>query len=156
MAKESVEILKGKLDVENLISQLNAALSEEWLAYYQSAHNNAGIQTPQRPMAEITDEEFDRTVAVDLRSFFCSQLAIAERSNFSTLAAASFEEHFKTPSALFTSIPRIISATRRILRGEVGTFCNLAKYMVLRAVSYTHLDVYKRQLLLTPAIMIKI
>lgn len=29
--------------------------------------NNAGIQTPQRPMAEITDEEFDRTVAVDLK-----------------------------------------------------------------------------------------
>lgn len=35
MAKESVNILKGKLNVENLISQLNAALSEEWLAYYQ-------------------------------------------------------------------------------------------------------------------------
>jgi len=31
------------------------------------AHNNAGIQTPQRPMAEITDDEFDRTVAVDLK-----------------------------------------------------------------------------------------
>lgn len=31
------------------------------------AHNNAGIQTPQRPMAEITDEEFDHTVAVDLK-----------------------------------------------------------------------------------------
>ena len=27
------------------------------------ALNNAGIQTPQRPMAEITDDEFDRTVA---------------------------------------------------------------------------------------------
>ena len=35
MAKESVKILQGKLDVECLISQLNAALSEEWLAYYQ-------------------------------------------------------------------------------------------------------------------------
>lgn len=35
MAKESVKILQGKLDVENLISQLNAALAEEWLAYYQ-------------------------------------------------------------------------------------------------------------------------
>lgn len=35
MAKESVKILQGKLDVENLIDQLNAALSEEWLAYYQ-------------------------------------------------------------------------------------------------------------------------
>lgn len=32
-----------------------------------TAHNNAGIQTPQRPMAEITEDEFDRTVAVDLK-----------------------------------------------------------------------------------------
>ena len=35
MAKESVKILQGKLDVKSLIDQLNAALSEEWLAYYQ-------------------------------------------------------------------------------------------------------------------------
>ncbi|EJX05706.1 hypothetical protein EVA_06185 [gut metagenome] len=77
-----------------------------------------------------------------LRSFFCSQLAIAERSNFSTLAAASFEENFKTPSALFTSIPRIMSATKRILRGEVGTFCNLAKYMVLRASFLLSADIF--------------
>lgn len=35
MAKENVAILKGKLDVDELLSQLNAALSEEWLAYYQ-------------------------------------------------------------------------------------------------------------------------
>lgn len=32
-----------------------------------AVHNNAGIQTPQRPMAEITDDEFERTVAVDLK-----------------------------------------------------------------------------------------
>lgn len=35
MAKESVKILRGKIDVDNLLSQLNAALAEEWLAYYQ-------------------------------------------------------------------------------------------------------------------------
>ena len=35
MAKESVKILQGKLDVKSLIDQLNAALSEEWVAYYQ-------------------------------------------------------------------------------------------------------------------------
>lgn len=35
MAKESVKILKGKLDVDKLLLHLNAALSEEWLAYYQ-------------------------------------------------------------------------------------------------------------------------
>lgn len=43
----------------------------EWIAAtygrLDAALNNAGIQTPQRPMAEITDEEFDRTVAVDLK-----------------------------------------------------------------------------------------
>ncbi len=32
-----------------------------------AAVNNAGIQTPQRPMAEITDEEFECTVAVDFK-----------------------------------------------------------------------------------------
>lgn len=43
----------------------------EWIVatygHLDAAHNNAGIQTPQRPMAEITDDEFDRTVAVDLK-----------------------------------------------------------------------------------------
>ena len=36
MARESVKILQGKLDVESLIAQLNAALAEEGLAYYLS------------------------------------------------------------------------------------------------------------------------
>lgn len=31
------------------------------------AFNNAGVQTPQRPMAEITYDEFDKTVAVDFK-----------------------------------------------------------------------------------------
>lgn len=35
MAKESVKILKGKLNVDSLLSLLNIALAEEWLAYYQ-------------------------------------------------------------------------------------------------------------------------
>ncbi len=35
MAKGSILILKDKIDVKNLIEQLNIALSEEWLAYYQ-------------------------------------------------------------------------------------------------------------------------
>lgn len=30
------------------------------------ANNNAGVQTPQRPMAEITNDEYNKTVAVDL------------------------------------------------------------------------------------------
>ncbi len=35
MANESVALLKGKIDVAVVLDQLNAALAEEWLAYYQ-------------------------------------------------------------------------------------------------------------------------
>lgn len=35
MAKGSLEILEGKIDVKEVIAQLNMALSEEWLAFYQ-------------------------------------------------------------------------------------------------------------------------
>ena len=35
MAKESVNILKDKIDIVDLLAQLNAALSEEWVAFYQ-------------------------------------------------------------------------------------------------------------------------
>lgn len=35
MGKESVQILKKRVDVVRLLDNMNAALSEEWLAYYQ-------------------------------------------------------------------------------------------------------------------------
>ena len=35
MAKESLLILRQRLNVTDLLAQLNAALSEEWLAFYQ-------------------------------------------------------------------------------------------------------------------------
>lgn len=55
----------------------------EWIvATYgrlDAALNNAGIQTPQRPMVEITDDEFDRTVAVDLKGVWnCMQYEIEQ------------------------------------------------------------------------------
>jgi bacterioferritin len=35
MARESILILRKRIDLPKLLSQLNSALSEEWLAYYQ-------------------------------------------------------------------------------------------------------------------------
>ena len=35
MARESIALLKGKVDIARLLDRLNAALSEEWLAFYQ-------------------------------------------------------------------------------------------------------------------------
>lgn len=55
----------------------------EWIVLtygrLDAALNNAGIQTPQRPMAEITNDEFDRTVAVDIKGVWnCMQFEIKQ------------------------------------------------------------------------------
>lgn len=43
------------------------------------AFNNAGVQTPQKPMAEITYDEFDKTVAVDLKGVWnCMKFEIEQ------------------------------------------------------------------------------
>ena len=57
MAKESVKILQGKLDVESLISQLNAALAEEWLAYYQYWIGALVVEGAMRPNVQSEFEE---------------------------------------------------------------------------------------------------
>ena len=54
MAKESVALLKGKIDVAVVLDQLNAALSEEWMAYYQYWTAAQIVVGPQR--AEIQKE----------------------------------------------------------------------------------------------------
>lgn len=54
MAKESVALLKGKIDVAVVLDQLNAALSEEWMAYYQYWTAAQVVKGPQR--AEIQKE----------------------------------------------------------------------------------------------------
>lgn len=51
MGKENVEIVK-KLDVKKLIEMLNAALSEEWLAYYQYWVGARLIEGAMRPSVE--------------------------------------------------------------------------------------------------------
>lgn len=48
MAKESVIQLKKKIDVAKLLDMLNAALSEEWLAYYQYWTAAQVVVGPQR------------------------------------------------------------------------------------------------------------
>ena len=68
LVKEGLNAVAYRIDVSD-----TQAVKEmmDWIVleygHLDAAHNNAGIQTPQRPMAEITDDEFDRTVAVDLK-----------------------------------------------------------------------------------------
>ena len=57
MARESVKILQGKLDVESLIAKLNAALSEEWLDYYQYWIGALVVEGAMRPNVQSEFEE---------------------------------------------------------------------------------------------------
>lgn len=68
LVTEGYEAVPYRCDVSN--TQVVKEMVEWIVTTYgrlDAAHNNAGIQIPQRPMAEITDDEFDRTVAVDLK-----------------------------------------------------------------------------------------
>lgn len=62
MARESVSLLKGRVNVAKILDELNAALSEEWLAYYQywtAAQMVTGIQRPdlQKEFMEHAGDE---------------------------------------------------------------------------------------------------
>ncbi len=86
--KEQVEELTSKgLSAESYIcdvSDNNAVqkMVEHIINTYgrlDCAFNNAGVQTPQRPMAEITYDEFDKTVAVDLKGVWnCMKFEIEQ------------------------------------------------------------------------------
>ena len=67
MGKQGVDILD--LDVEKLIEMLNAALSEEWLAYYQYWIGARVLEGPMRTEVEPellvhADEELNHAVMV--------------------------------------------------------------------------------------------
>ena len=63
MGKESIQILKKRIDVPRLLASLNAALSEEWLAYYQYWIGSLVVEGAmradvQREFEEHAEEEF--------------------------------------------------------------------------------------------------
>ncbi len=63
MGKESIQILKKRIDIPRLLASLNAALSEEWLAYYQYWVGSLVVEGAmradvQREFEEHAEEEF--------------------------------------------------------------------------------------------------
>ena len=69
MAKETVNILKDKIDIVELLAQLNAALSEEWLAFYQYWVGSFVVEGAmrgdvQREFQEHAAEEYNHAKAI--------------------------------------------------------------------------------------------
>ncbi|MBQ5887791.1 MAG: ferritin, partial [Bacteroidaceae bacterium] len=63
MARESILILRQRIDLPALIGQLNAALSEEWLAFYQYW---IGAQIVEGAMRSDVQREFEEHAMEEL------------------------------------------------------------------------------------------
>ncbi|CCZ10794.1 ferritin-like domain-containing protein [uncultured Culturomica sp.] len=129
MAKESVKILQGKLDVEKLISQLNAALSEEWLAYYQywvGALVVEGAMRPdvQREFEEHANEEHQHARMIAKRIIELEGVPVLDPQKWSGLARCKYDtpQDFGSVSLLKDNIA---SERCAILRyQEIADFTN--------------------------------
>jgi bacterioferritin len=64
MAKENVQMLGRRIDVKNVLARLNAALAEEWLAYYQYW---VGAQVVEGAMRSDIQREFLEHAAEEFR-----------------------------------------------------------------------------------------
>lgn len=94
MAKESVALLKNKLDVAKLLDVLNAALSEEWLAYYQYWTAAQVVVGPQR--RDIQDE-FMKHASDELRHAQMLATRIIELEGVPVLSPHDWFKHARCP-----------------------------------------------------------
>ncbi len=74
----NVEGYKCDVSDEKQVETMVAYIVEKY-GHLDCAFNNAGVQTPQKPMAEITYAEFDKTVAVDFKGVWnCMKFEIIQ------------------------------------------------------------------------------
>lgn len=96
MARESVALLKGKVDVARVLDELNAALSEEWLAYYQywmAAKLVVGIQRVdlQKEFMEHAQEELHHASMVCDRIIELEGVPVRTPQEWFRLARCTYE-----------------------------------------------------------------
>ena len=141
MAKESILILRKRIDLPELISQLNAALSEEWLAFYQYwigslVAEGAMRSDVQREFEEHAMEEFQHARLVADRIIQLEGTPVLDPERWGSLARCKYSAPLSPDVA--TLLKQNIAAERcAVVRyEEIATFCN--------NVDYTTCDIAKR------------
>ena len=80
LTEQGFKAIPYKCDVsdENQVQKMIEDIVNDY-GKLDCAFNNAGIQTAQKPMAQITYEEFDKTVAVDFKGVWnCMKFEIEQ------------------------------------------------------------------------------
>lgn len=140
MAKESVKILQGKLDVESLISQLNAALAEEWLAYYQYwigalVVEGAMRANVQSEFEEHAEEERQHAAMLAKRIIELEGVPVLDPKDWSELARCKYDspQNFDSVSLLRDNVASERCAVLRYQEiadftdGKDFTTCDIVK-----------------------------
>lgn len=143
MAKESVKILKGKLDVDSLLSQLNAALSEEWLAWYQywvGAQIAVGAMRSnvEKEFIEHADEEREHAQLITDRIIELEGVPVLDPNQWSQLARCKYEipTSFDVVDLLRQNVDSERCAILRyqeiaqFTEGKDFTTCDMAKHIL--------------------------
>jgi bacterioferritin len=95
MGKEAIKV--SSVDVDKLLKMLNAALSEEWLAYYQYWIGARVMEGPMRSEVEPellvhADEELGHAVLVVNRIIQLGGTPVINPKDWASLARCSYDE----------------------------------------------------------------
>lgn len=141
MARESVLILRQRIDVPELLGQLNAALSEEWLAFYQywigaQVVEGAMRSDVQREFEEHAMEEYAHAKLLADRIIQLEGTPVLDPMQWFTLARCKY----MTPldSNVISVLKQNIAAERCAVKRyeEIATYTN--------NVDFTTCDIAKR------------
>lgn len=140
MAKESVKILQRKLDVESLTFRLNAALSEEWLAYYQYWVGSLVVEGAmradvQREFEEHAEEEYKHARMLAKRIIELEGEPVLDPRQWFELAGCKYDapKDFDSVSLLKTNVASERCAILRyqeivnFTNGKDFTTCDIVK-----------------------------
>ena len=141
MGKESVQILKKRIDVPRLLDNLNAALSEEWLAYYQYWIGSLVVEGAmradlQREFEEHAMEEFEHAKMLADRIIQLEGTPVLDPAQWVTLARCKYAVPMQ--SDVLSLLKQNITSERcAIIRyEEIASYTN--------GVDFTTCDIAKR------------
>lgn len=141
MGKESIQILKKRIDIPRLLASLNAALSEEWLAYYQYWVGSLVVEGAmrsdvQREFEEHALEEYNHAKMLADRIIQLEGVPVLDPAQWLVLARCKYSPPIKND--VVTLLKENIAAERcAVIRyEEIASFTN--------NVDYTTCDIAKR------------
>ena len=140
MAKESVAILKGRIDVSEVLDELNAALSEEWLAFYQYwvgalVVKGAMRGDVQREFQEHAMEEFEHAKLIADRIIELEGVPVLDPKKWFDLAKCAY-----TP-------PTDVDVVKLLKQNVAAERCAILRYQTIAALTdgkdFTTYDIAK-------------